>query len=324
MVAKKSASKPKLITVDEVDLFSLVIYQNVSYIETLYQQLLETGVPGEEKLSIRDDKSRQLSAEASVSGKFPALLSGAGSGSGEWARDKGTANEATARQTNARWLQVVRKEMRDRQGALKIESRTDIENLKPGVFVEFSATFRPNDLNSIMDIVTPELAYAITEYTKTREQLDQWQNDRPIQALIERARYKAQVAKAATEAVRKDFRNELSREYFGTIRGRNGQAVRGTATVICDLPLFDRADPDKLLDGRYRVFGRVIDVSSKDASILNRNKLLTRLREPALEYLKDLLRTEDKSGSLEKYADLSLNLTVPGPVLKVIPVAIFV
>lgn len=323
-MTKRSAPKPKLITVDEADLFSLVIYQNASYIESLYQQLLETGVPGEETHLEHDDRARKLAAEVGVSGHVPALLKGAGKGSGEWTRDRGTSDEATTQQTNARWLQVVRKEMRDRQGALRIESRTDIENLRSGVFIEFSATFRTNDLNSILDIVTPELAYAITEYTKTREQLDQWQNDRPMQALIERARYKAQVARAATEAVRKDFRNELSREYFGTITGRNGQAVRGTATVICDLPLFDGGDPDKLLDGRYRVFGRVIDVSRKDASILDRNKILTRLKAPALDYLQELVKTTDNSGSVEDYFDLSLNLTVPGPIVKVIPVAIFV
>lgn len=97
----------------------------------------------------------------------------------------------------------------------------------------------------------------------------------------------------------------------------NGHKV--TAVTICDTEYFLNQDKDRILDGTFKVLGKVTEVSQEPVSILSRNKFLNRLQQPMIDELTKKLDELTQNGQF----DASLKLGLIPPVLKVIPVAIY-
>jgi hypothetical protein len=85
--------------------------------------------------------------------------------------------------------------------------------------------------------------------------------------------------------------------------------------------MFGGGDTDKLLDGEFRVLGKVVRVMNNGYSLMDRNKILSRLRPGAVEELEGKLAENE---NLNRYMDLELALQYTGFAFKVIPIAIFV
>lgn len=89
---------------------------------------------------------------------------------GEAGRTAESGLTATSRLTRnfehsqAYYLYVVRAALRE-AGVLKVvRSANDASDLRSGDFVEYQATFRPNEISALRDILTPDLIAAITHY----------------------------------------------------------------------------------------------------------------------------------------------------------------
>lgn len=315
-------------------IYGLVIYQNQEYVAALIQQLFAIGLPVEEFADTLNFASKQKNTDGSGNLRakteigVPWLSNSIGAEGGVGVTHSGANEDRAERQerrqfvyTQANYLHNVRGAL-DEQGLIvRVDSDDDIRGLSPGTFVDFSATFVPNEVNSILDLTTPELVSAITKYLHKKEALETFDFDsdhETRQAYAQRmeieANAKAELASAATHAVRQDFRNESTREYFGSITGTGI-----TAVTICDTEYFVNEDKDRILDGSFRVLGKVGEIVESELSILSRNKVLSRLQQPLVDELVERMEEAGHQGQV----DMRLNLNLQPPIVKVIPVAIY-
>ncbi|UVJ39049.1 hypothetical protein [Arthrobacter sp. CJ23] len=321
---------------DENDVFGLVIYQNPEYVSALLQQLFAIGLPVEEFAETFNAGMRQRTTEAGINGgakfglKLPFIPDASAHVDAEARTRGGSEDKNEQRQhqkflfTQANYLHNVRAALDERGLVFKVAGANTLDQLRSGVFVEFSASFEPNEVNSILDLATPELVAAIVKHRHKTDALEAFDFDSSHEArqafamkVSIEADSKAELAAAATVAVRQDFRNETTREYFGTIRGIDKSSV--TAVTICDTEYFLNQDKDRILDGTFRVLGKIAEISMEPVSILSRNKFLNRMRQSMLDDLTERLDALTQDGQF----DASLKLGLVPPVLKVIPIAIY-
>lgn len=319
--------------------YSLVIYLNSEFVSGLVQQVFDIGLPIDEmRESIQANLVQQVreaagSIEAEGGLRTPfSHAKGRGSGSmkktdGEDAKGE-NKNQQKFQYTQANFLHNVRKELHNKQLIRTITDVDSVKDLAIGSFVEFSASFEPNEINSILDLATPDLITAITKWLAKKDQREKFDHyydlgHDELQKFLQKsnleAEARAEIAAAATSAVRQDFRNETTREYFGKVVGGTGGDFV-TAVTICDTEHFASQDKDRILDGTFTVLGKVSEISTSGMSILSRNKVLNRIQQPMLDELNEKMTVAAADGKL----NTSFKLELKPPIVKIIPVAIYV
>lgn len=317
----------------------LVIYRNDEFITGLVQQIYKHGLLTEGSLlsvaAADSNSSSTVGGEAggNVGGKVPffgnasahTIVNGQ-TGSGSTSRDERSTTD-TFTYTAHYHFQAVKTYLQRSRTVQKLTDRGSAKELEPGDFVEFTAGFHPNEFNTLLDLVTPDLAAAFVHYQSKQKVLESWDayqksGHDELQNFIQKERFKAdgdaEMASAVVSALRQDFKNEISREFFGSVvTGTRSQGA--TAVVICDTEHFIGRDQDRILDGQFKVLGKVVSVSAKSDSILARNKFLNRIQQPWLDELGEKF---DNAGADGKF-DASFTLELKGPVVRVIPVAIY-
>ena len=326
---------------------TIAIYQNPDHVAGILQQLYFSPLLTDES---REHDAGQTSTEKKenkghAGGKADAkvpLLADLGL---DVAGDRTRANESALndsvktvqnfRYSQAHYLHLVRQELGRRDLVRSVGNARQAESISVGDFVEFQASFRPNALHALLDILTPNLIAAITEYRVKAEGTANFPDDWDIEnirasteELFTRAQIKAEIARAVTEAVRIDFRAEKTREFYGQIDDV-------TAITICDNPHFTVDDEDRILDGSYSVLGKVTSKIESDVPILSRNKLLDRISPALIDSVFETLResvgnqaTSFPLGGRIREFENAFNLALPsriaGPSFRVVPIAVFV
>ncbi len=335
---------------------TISIYQNPDHVAGLLQQMYvaplvtsESREQGQDETSAhKDDRTRHGALKGGADVPFLGSIGADLSGDRTRTTDTGhTANWRTTRNyeySQAYYLYLVRNGLTER-GLLKtITSADAATRLKSGDFVEYQATFRPNELNALLDILTPDLIAAIAHHQVRSEGIRLFEgyrgNHEGLKVFAEQNLAKAEthatIARAVAEAVKVDFRAEKTREFYGTI-GTGNQEV--TAITICDNPHFVVDDEDRILDGQFTVLGKVTSPITTDLPILARNKLLDRLNPQAVDTLFKQLRdsvadqalkiearvgqADDDDSVFDEVVDMALASRITGPSFKVIPIAIY-
>lgn len=239
--------------------------------------------------------------------------------------------------SQAYYLYLVRSALTDRSQLKSLSTSADATGLGVGDFVEFSATFRANEMTALLDILTPDLIAEITYY-RTRsdgvEKFDAYQDFQALQIFAEKneikARMQADLAREVARAVRVDFRAAKTREFYGSIGSADDVA---TAITMCDATHFVVEDEDRILDGRWTVLGKVTAETTTDVPILERNKVLDRIKPEGIDDLFAELRKVadkqvdklpgDESGAYDDIFNLAFASRVAGPSFKVVPIAVF-
>ncbi len=201
--------------------------------------------------------------------------------------------------SQAYYLYLVRGALTERGQLKSLNSADDAEGLEVGDFVEFSATFRANEMTALLDILTPDLIAEITYYSARSDgvkKFDAYENFEALRVFSEKneikARMQAELAREVARAVRVDFRAEKTREFYGSIGGV-GDTV--TAITMCDVAHFVVEDEDRILDGRWTVLGKVTAKPATDVPILERNKVLDRIKPEGIDELfAELRKAADK------------------------------
>jgi hypothetical protein len=240
--------------------------------------------------------------------------------------------------TEAFALHHIFNELQQANQIQQINQISDAQKVNVGDFVEFSATFRPNEVSSILDVFTPELTGEIAKNIARRatlkaledpvpiDQMEQWKETRRLEESI-----KAETASLIIRGLINDLRSQATREYYATIPG-HPEAL--TAVLACESSAFITADPDRVLDGQYRVFGKVISGTTQDASIFSRSKLLARIQPTTLNQISSIIQKsadmpiKNLSGgdmtTLGKLFDLSLPSIIEGYSFNILPIAIYI
>lgn len=298
------------------------IYQNPEHIEGILQQLFEKPVFTERSI---EDRTEHLDVRAQnaggkgtakVSVTLPHLASAELGGEG----NLGESNEGRVTSvsggshrgkfTQPYFLHVVRTALKGRQLIRRPRGRSSAARLRAGDFVEFTATFTPNQASALLDVLTPELVEAITRKMIHDKGMKDFTPGAPevIQkfTLELQARQDAGgvIARSATEAIRADFRATKTREFYGQV-GSGEDAL--TFITMCEPAHFVLDDEDRILDGTFTVLAKVAGPLVDDEPVLSRNKLLERIHPAALDYgaqqLNDLV--QEKMTKLSSLLDAS-------------------
>ncbi|MFJ5108715.1 MULTISPECIES: hypothetical protein [unclassified Glutamicibacter] len=236
--------------------------------------------------------------------------------------------------TQAYYLHVVRESLRHFGLLHTVATLSDAETLKVGDLVEYTTEFKPDQMSAFLDVLSPELIASVVRFQAKQKALkafEKWGDFDAQQAYFAetgfRADAQAEFAASVTRAIRKDFRSDGTREFFGNLGSENYQV---TAITMCDAAYFTVEDTDRILDGRFTVLGKVAESVEHDRPTLERNKLLSSVPVESFETLVDELMEQADQG-LKKAKitgamafDLGLSARIDGASFKVIPIAIYV
>ncbi|WP_143547063.1 DUF6414 family protein [Rhodococcus sp. 05-2255-1e] len=323
----------------------------------LIQEMLQTGLLESAETDAQSQSNSSESANLSTDGKASAEVSvpgfgGAGLGGGRSkVRETMKADESSNVErlryvfSQAYYLDQVRKRLKADGRIKQVHALTEAQGLRPGDIVEYSSSFVPNEINTVLDIATPELVSTIVKFWKLRENRQLMSSiDNVDQLRVHRqageylAADYAELGAAISSALRKDFRSEHTREYHGVIvEGYAGESVVDgapeaalTALTICETAHFVTADPDRLLDGEFTVLGKVVTLLAKDVPVLDRNKLLNRIDPQLLEKTLAKMQPDEAAQRLagDDYSgagvDLTFSALIEGNSFTVLPIAIYV
>lgn len=353
---------------------TITIYQNPDHVDGLLQQAYHAPLITGENRESKEESTDQSGADGSGSGKVGGKVGAPGIGSIEAGisadykerRQQGRTDTGGTTSnwvyTRAYYLHLVRSYLRENNLLKTVTCRRDTESLQVGDFVEYQATFTPNQVAALLDTVTPELVAKITRslvQSKMFKAFDDWHDYGALQGHMEKMERTLttadETARAITNAIHVDFRTDKTREFYGRV-GADEEAV--TMITICDNDHFTISDEDRILDGHFSVLGKVSAPATEDLPVLNRNKILDRLNPMAVDAMVETLNealeaqgtkltdkinvdsdqdvsSDDHEGGEQEhspldeldpsdYLNLRLESRVRGTSVKVIPVAIYV
>lgn len=326
---------------------TIPIYQNPEHVSGLMQQAVRQPLMVDE--SRENQGERQLTTETGTDTdrglKLGVALPFGPEVSADLSRSKADNEIAVQissgksvqnfQYSQAYYLHRVRELLRASNQLKPVRTVTEAQSLRSGDFVEFQASFRANEVNTLLEILTPDLVGTIAEYAVKRAAINRFNTADFTKLEILRAESKARAEDTATfwreitRAVRADFRSDSTREFYGAIGDGDDEV---TAVTICDESHFVVEDKDRILDGLFTVLGKVIAPAEKDVPILERNKLLNRFKPDAIDAL--LEKYEDTitnnsptlgSGAptVDELVDLHLDSRLYGYSFRVIPIAIY-
>ncbi|MFB7888734.1 hypothetical protein ACFCZ3_11900 [Cellulosimicrobium cellulans] len=342
--SKQSKAKPEKANL-EMSSPAVAIYQNAEQVAGILQQFFGQPLVTGESRDSSDEQTDSSRKEGGATGEGAAEAGVPFFGRAKFALKAnlslenseiiaaGTRTTQNFVYSQAYYLHIVRSALHEAGLVKGVSGAVGARDLAPGDFVEYRAQFAPSEFIALMDVITPE---AVGKFVQARivssqsKKIAKISNANARQAAMDAlqldASAKCDMAIAATEAVKADFRAESTREYYGAIVG--GELV--TAVTICDVEHFVVADEDRILDGQFTVLGKVASAVEDDAPVLRRNKVLKRLLPDVVDEMFDTLRQSAKKKNVPggkspaDFVDLSLQSRVEGPSFRVVPVAIFV
>ena len=324
------------------------VYRDDAQVGSMIQQGVEVGAAAETrqtrsssgKTTRHDEETRGGKGSAGVT--VPAVAQASADFSKSSARGStdesggGLTDETTFAHTAAGHLHRVLAALGGSSLLRTVARLQDARDVHPGDFVEFQATFRPNELATMLDVITPEMAAEIARTQKRAESLRQMDavEYSDFKGWAEKRKYKedsaADVARLVVRGIQADLRSNQTREYHARIEGTRSPL---TAVVVCEASAFITADPDRLLDGHFTVVGKVISPAVRDVSVFARSKLLARIRPESIDEIQHMLegimgsQTTDFAGNdatLGDVVDLHFPSRIEGLSFGVLPIAIYV
>lgn len=324
------------------------IYRDDAQVGSMIQQGVEVGAAAETRQTQSSSGKTTSHHETTRGGKASAgaALPAIGKAGGEFSKDSsrgsadesggGLTNETTFAHTAAGHLHRVLATLSNASLLRTVARLQDARDVQVGDFVLFQATFRPNELATMLDVITPDMAAEIARQQKRSESLTQMDavEYSDFQGWVEKRKYiedsAADMARLIVRGIQADLRSGQTREYHARVEGARSPL---TAVVVCEAAAFITADPDRLLDGHFTVVGKVISPARKDVSVLARSKLLARIRPEAIDELQNMLegvmgnQTTDFAGNdatLGDVVDLHFPSRIEGWSFGVLPIAIYV
>jgi len=207
----------------------------------------------------------------------------------------------------------------------EVEILDDVESLNSGQFVEFRALLRKNPLFEYLDTFIQVLKFA---------DLAPGQNNQVTKGGTPAGRGKGKQASGAKQSQSEhkrtlkqieDFKEALtpeseSLEVVGEIR----DAWPAKAVISTSLEFFNDGEANEIIDGEYRVLGKVVRVVGSDSE-----QAINLLRRTALgkfdsEMIDEHLINPQKTVKVPGMSLPDLDTRIEGPAIQVIPMAIFV
>lgn len=337
---------------EEKFLPNVTIYRDNTYVQDLVQLGFAPGLLTQSVLTstkaakiLKDDT---FNAGGSADAKGSLVGAAAASAGFNLGRNKGTnledshqsVSENHYTHTEASAVQLILQALKSNEDLTSIGKIKDARDVRVGDFVEFEATFRPNEVSTLLDVFTPETAGRLAQVINRRLYLNKFTGDAQLppfdkrQQLAENQKNEEQWVSDLTEVIiqgiQADLRSATTREYYGLVSGTRSPL---TAVIACESSAFITSDPDRLLDGEFKVFGKVISKARQDVSIFDRSKVLARIKAGALgsisEQLEEISDIEAKGvfgedTTIGELFDFTLPSIIEGWSFGVLPIAIYI
>lgn len=313
------------------DLF-LVIYQNENFVKGLYEIIRGGNI---DEILSESEENRDLDLSANGEGKFKL-----GGGkipviniqvpeigttlSGDAGMKTHCGNKITQKTTysNSYKLSKVLEDIKGKPKFRHIDKKSDFEDINLGDFLEYTSYFAKNEIRELLNVLDDKLFKALLDLPVIKEKLVLSNQKNKFDC--------RNIAQQILDSLKRDFSNEFSTEFYGQVLGKMGERLGISNIIICDNQFFTNGDTDRVLDGKFKVFGKVIDIQTaqnrtdnsdlyESLSQLDRNKILKHISPDAME---------DFENGLNKFLSLlkmtSFDLIIKGNAIKVIPIAIYI
>lgn len=313
------------------DLF-LVIYQNENFVKGLYEIIRGGNI---DEILSESEENRDLDLSTNGEGKFKV-----GGGkipviniqvpeigttlSGDAGVKRHSGNKVTQKTTysNSYKLSKILEDIKGKNKFRRIDRKTDFEDINLGDFLEYTSYFAKNEIRELLEVLDDKLLKALLDLPVVKEKL-------VLSNQKNKVDYR-NIVQQALESLKRDFNNEFSTEFYGQVLDKDGGRLDISNIIICDNQFFTNGDTDRALDGKFKVFGKVIDVQRarngtnssnlyENLSQLDRNKILKHISPEAMENFESWL-----NGFLSLMKMTSFDLIIKVNAIKVIPIAIYI
>ena len=343
----------------------LIIYQNTYFTDSLIS-IIQDGFIGSEKQKIINDIKKDISAEIKAESKsFMGIIPFAGYG-----QAKGGINSADSwsiekdvKITDSYRFNKIKEYLGN--DLTQIDIKTDFNKLELGQFVEFTSNYKKNEIRELVDILLNEdvldMIFALpqinvrnkffTSFIEEGElngtydpktigtenvQIKSW-NGKFVRKID--GEHKTEFLKKIykiIERLKKDFPDDATTlDFYGQVKDTN---IRNF--LICDTKFFVQEDKNRILDGKFRVFGKVIDIQDditiesgnsieKAFSQLDRNQFFKRATDESIQKLQSFIENlisslkDQKDSDGEKWFNSKIDLITKGKAIKVLPIVIY-
>lgn len=334
--------------------FGVPIYLNQRVVFDLLA-MMEDGLSEfrDETSSTAESRTRSHGVEGEVSSnnllKFIGLAF-KGGGRRETGRDDTSAGEVVQRKTHtpASLFYKLRARLDDGEDSLikRIESHGDLEALRSGEFVEFRALLRKNPLVELLEMFRTWMGISLQLQALESGEMEQAEaqqlEDQMTQALLGGLTGNPSSTNTAQQQTLspeqqlaeqnpvyrtiKLFENALTEHGSLEIVGELLDVPNATAVLSTRLEYFEGGDAAEIIDGEYRILGKVVRVvPDGDGSInLLRKTPFGAIKESELEELANLL-TKREEGQDEIPIELpEIRTRIEAPTILILPMAVFV
>lgn len=343
----------------------LIIYQNTYFTDSLIS-IIEEGLTEVEKEKLNKENKQDIGLDAkaeskSILGLLP--LMGYLQGKGNFNFSDFRSLEQDKKITDSyRFTKIKEYIKKENVECTTINSDTTFGDLELGQFVEFTSNYKKNEIREIIDMIlnedvldlllsTPflninskffkefadeiEITQDLIVDPKTKN-FDKITNQKGKQKLTKSNPIKTEFTKKIykiIERLKKDFPEEaVSLDFYGQIQNTEIKNF-----LICDTKFFVQEDKNRILDGKFKVFGKIIDIQNdvaienensieKSFSQLDRNQFFKRATDESIQKIQNIIETiissfgESGSGKL---FDSKINLVTKGKAIKILPIVIY-
>ncbi len=273
-----------------------------------------------------------------------------GGGRRETGRDDASTGEVVQRKTHtpASLFYKLRARLDDEEGSLirRIESHDDLRALRSGEFVELRALLRKNPLVELLEMFRTWIGISLQLQALESGEVEQAEaqqlEDQMAQALLgnlmgnpsNMTDTQQQILSPEQQLAEQNpvyrtiklFENALTEHGSLEVIGELLDVPNATAVLSTRLEYFEGGDASEIIDGEYRVLGKVVRVVPEgDGSInLLRKTPFGAIKEDELEELANLM-TKREEGQEEIPMELpEIRTRIEAPTILILPMAIFV
>ena len=263
------------------------------------------------QMTTSDGSSSELSGEGKLGFGNEFALIGVGLGGGAARNTEHSHSKQTTAQivhTPSSLFARLRKELLDLGMVREIAGAADLTQVSHGDFVEFQATLRRNPLDEMFSMVS-RMAPLIDLADQPEQARNQGANRR--RSNNQRKKNDSSVKKQI-DSVYGVFNNGNSQDFVAELNNMD-------VVLTADETYFIDPTMNDVIDGQFRVFGKVTRVISDDSK---ENINLLR-RSPIGRFARQVPDFQNAFSEFDKLGFGSMQAEVEGPAMQVIPIAIF-
>ena len=337
----------------------LIIYQNTYFTDSLIS-IIEEGLTDIEKEKLNNESKKDVGLEAkaesqSILGLLPFIGHLQAKGNLNFSNFRSLEQDKKITDSY-RFSKIKEYILKEKITCTEIDDKINFDELKLGQFVEFTSNYKKNEIRELIDMLLNDnsfdllwLFWQTAEKNKNaKEQIEiaspinNKQNNKKSTPLKDNDKEKENFRKIFNdfrEVLNADFPKETATlDFYGQIKDASTRKDTEISNfLICDTKFFVQEDKNRILDGKFRVFGKIIDIQDKfeiesENSIekafsqLDRNKFFKRTKKEAIKglekWIKDLISSVQNNE--KKWFDSQLDFVVEGKAIKVLPIVIYI